>query len=460
MPQIIRGAGSTITAIKHGNTDINEIRRGTQLIWSKAALRIDFRTMDDQVGLGSSWFDHGSAVSPYLASVDGGMCRINLPDNQTVIAAQRSNWRYTATTTTSADGYLEVGVGSRGHWDPAFRTIVYDHLSNTRFDDGIGIGFWGQALHIVRRVAGAEQDMKACGGYQTGDIIRMVHLNNGKLHQLYRNGRMVGWWDDSLTNSANVDVNHRSVGLSVYGRKDNFLVPRCYSAGISYIEAGGGDRRILPMATSVYDSWNNRHISMSFDNYVPVAGDFILVSACYRDVPNFAVTSPPAGWVELASVKSSVGVQYCIYHVVTQAEADATQTAWSLRNYWNSAHYTGVIATVFRGVKTSAPIDAFATGFNSANSSPHVLPGLPTVSNRSLVVGMPCAAYAALYPGTPPNGWQTLVNDRKSSSQPRMMLQRTALTQSGVPVPAANVTPGEPSRYTAITVALAEAPSS
>jgi hypothetical protein len=301
--------------------------------------------------------------------------------------------------------------------------------------------------------------MATGGGFQTGDIIRMVHLNNGKLHQLYRNGRLSCWWDDSA-GTANVDINHRSVGISTYGRKDNFLVPRCYSTGISYIEAGGGDRRILPMATSVADTWNNRHIVMSFDDYVPVAGDFILVSACYRDVPNFATTSPPAGWVELTSVKSSVGVQYCIHHVVTQAEADAAQTAWTLRNYWNSAHYTGIVATVFRGVKTSAPIDAFATGFNSANSSPHVLPALPTVSNRSLVVGMPCAAYAQLYPGTPPNGWQTLVNARKASAQPRMMLQRTALTQSGVPVPAANVTPGEPSRYTAITVALAEAPSS
>lgn len=460
MPQIIRGGGGAITAIKHGTTDITEIRRGTTLVWSKAQLRIDFRPMDDQVGLGTTWTDYGTAVSPYLASVDGGVCRINLPDNVAVIGAQRSNMRYNAAITTTTDGYLEVGVGSWGHWDPAFRTIVYDHLSNTSFDDGIGIGFWGQALRIVRRVAGVETTMATGGGFQTGDIIRLVHLNNGKLHQLYRNGRIVCWWDDSLANSANVDINHRSVGISVYGRKDNIFVPRCYSTGISYIEAGGGDRRILPMAAQNSNMWNNRHIVMSFDSYVPVAGDFILASACYRDVPNFASTSPPAGWVELTSVKSSAGVQYCIYHVVTQAEADAAQTSWTLRNYWNSNHYTGCAATVFRGVKTSAPIDSFATGFNSAGSaSPHVLPGLSPTLSRSLVVGMPCGAYADRYPQTPPNGWQMLVN-AKQTDQPRLMLQRTALTQVGVPVPATNVTPGDPGQYTAITVALAEAPSS
>lgn len=465
---IIRGAGAPLTAIRRGSTPINEIRRGTTLVWAASLLRDNFNDARG-IGLGPAWTDHGPAVSPYLASVvNSQFARINLPDGVNFIAGQRSRWRYNLAQAPSDDGYLEIKVATQGDWDGTFSTTAFSHLSNTAFTDGVGINLRGSQLHITCMLAGTETDKADCGGFVPGDVVRLVHTNGGTLHQMFRNGRLVGAWDG--TGVAQKGSGYRSVGLSVYGRKDSFLTPRRYSPGIDYIEAGAGDARIRTMAVSGPMTYNRRLIALSFANYTPAENDLILLFVGTTDAIGSGFTPPP-GWVALpgaSSVASDANVVYGAYHLVTAAEAAAVQTSWSLPNFLNAPVNSGAGAAIFRGVDPTNPIDAVAVGFNSAdNAYPHVFPGIPgsQLGNRSLVVGFVGADGGPLY-NNPPAGWEQIVRGRQFEIG-RAMCVRTALTQAGVDVLPASIAPSFADEYAAFadeyaafTVALTELPSS
>lgn len=457
----IKGSVAPLTAIRHGSTAINEIRRGTTLVWAASLLRDNFND-DRGIGLGAAWTDHGPAVTPNLASViNEQYARINLPDGVNVISGQRSRWRYNLATAPTDDGYLEIKIATRGDWDGTFSTTAFSHLSNSAFTDGVGINLRGSRLRITCMLASTETDKADCGGFVPGDVCRLVHTNGGTLHQMFRNGRLVGAWDG--TGVASVGSGFRSTGLSVYGRKDSILTPRRYSPGIDYIEAGAGDARIRTMATTSPVFFNKRSLSIPFTDYTPAENDLILLFVTTTDAIGSGFT-PPAGWVALPGasvVASDSNVAYGAYHLVTAAEAAAVQTSWPLPNFLNSPVNAGTAAAVFRGVNPATPIDAVATGFNSSNTAyPHVFPGISgsQLSNRSLVVGFVGADGGPVY-NAPPPGWEQIVRGRATQIG-RAMCVRTALTQAGVDVLPASIAPSFADEYAAFTVALTELPSS
>jgi hypothetical protein len=456
---VTRGGDIRITAIKRGATALTSIKRGTVTVWQASLLRDDFNE-DRGIGLGSNWFDHGTALTPHLISVNNeSYARINLPDGVGVITGKTSRMRYLGGISTTDDGYVEVRVATRGDWENDFETIAYSHLSDGAFTHGVGISLRASSIRIVSMVAGGVRvDRASAGSFQPGDVIRLVHSNGGNVHQIYKNGILKATWNDS-TNIASRGAGFRSYGIQMYGRKDSIFTPRRYSPGLDYIEAGGGDFRVRPMATANDVRFNTRTPRLSFPKYVAAKDDLLLVGVATTEFVSGGHVDPP-GWTTVGHQTSDANVGRIVYHQVTQAEADAGQTSWSLGNYLNNSTQVTALAAVFRSVDPTNPIDAITSTFSSANlASPHIFPAIPgaSLSNRSLVVGFVCADGGPTY-GSPPAGWEMLARGG-AGSVGRVMCVRTVLTQSGVDVLAAEIVPNIPDEFVGFSVALTEAPT-
>lgn len=458
---VIKGASGRIESIRKGSTHIAEIHRGAELIYRASTLR-DMFNYDRGIGLGTDWIDQGPATTPHLISVHNeSYARINLPDDVGVISSKTSRMRYIGGLSPTNDGWMEVGIATRGDWDGSFETIVYSHMSDTAFTHGVGLSLRGSRARLVSLVAGDKVDRTSPVSFQPGDTAHLIHSNGGDLHTLLLNGRVREQWNDS-TNIASKGPGFQSYGMQMFGRKDFFLTSRRYSPGIDYIIAGGGEKRIRAIAYSNHSLFNKRTPTMSFADYVPAVNDLILVSIASSDNIGGGVTTP-AGWVTPAggSVGSDANVGRLVYHLVTPEEAAAVQTSWTVPSYLNNGTNMGVPAVVFRGVDPLDPIDAITTSFNSANlATPHLTPLIPgaDLSNRSLVVGFIFADGGPTY-GTPPEGWTVLLRN-PAFQIGRVVLTRSALTQSSVDVLPIAMTPSIPDEYVSLAVALREAPSS
>lgn len=477
MPLVRQGAMPPVAAIKMGATDIQNVKFGTVDVWLRALLRDDFN--DSTVtNLGPNWTDYGPAVAPYQAMVDpGGYARCNIPDTGLIapgVAVQTSRWRYNASVAPNDDAYLEVKIGPMGTWLPQYISRAYLRGSNAAFSDGVGLAVSSSGRVQISTLIGNTETLidvpnANCG---SGDVLRLTPSN--RQFVITKNGRWLGQWTDT-TNATAKGLANRSVLASFMGSKDGPIGVRHFSPGFDYIECGGGVNGISTAALGHGNyTWTSGIPVRPGTDYAPVAGDLVLAFITNTE-PGRSFTMP-AGWNNLlgtgTTVISSTGnTAAAIWHLVTDAEAQAGTNSWPMGGFWTAQAYGGVYALVLRGVDPAAPIAAVASGTGPGGSNPHVLPGIAAGSitkDRSVVIGWlgSDTPIGYLNSGTPFGWTQKATEDSGQGGwwgwagfDTEAVYQRDALTQSGVPVLSANVIPGSSNAYCAVTVAVAVKPN-
>lgn len=209
----INSVSTGIVGVAIGDTNLVQVMLGTDEIWSPVSLGDDFNR-SDSLGLGSNWHDHGSSTTPRLASVQGGLCRMNSVPSAITISFRASSWRYTADTSLADDGWIEVipaDFGSGTGPTPEYPTRILRRLTNAAFTDGVGIEIARGLVRITRLLSGTYTARTECGSYIPGDIIRLTQTAD--YHELTLNGEVRGSWNDSGS-SAHKGSGYLSIGVA------------------------------------------------------------------------------------------------------------------------------------------------------------------------------------------------------------------------------------------------------
>lgn len=230
--------GSTpIVDIRQGTALINEVRKGSNLVWSRVTIRDDF-ARSDAATLGSGWTDYGPS-SDHKIGVTDGTAKIQIPDGLVGgFWAQRTDFmRYNVATASADDGYVECKIATKG--DPynalsglaGFATDVLGRGINTNYTHGVGMRLVAGHCWIVRRVSGTPVTQGDGGTFQAGDVLRHVYIGN--VHTLYVNGKSRVTWNDS-GGTASKSASYRSLIVGMQGGKD-LLGPRRFSPTLEYV---------------------------------------------------------------------------------------------------------------------------------------------------------------------------------------------------------------------------------
>jgi hypothetical protein len=224
---------TSISQIRLGATPLTEIRLGSTLVWSVATMFDNFNRADANT-LGPNWInDYTSSV--YVPGIAQNTARMNMPDGLIFVLGQSAWTRYTAATTPGDDGYLEVKMATIGSAYDGGNWVsqAYRRLSNGASSDGVGFHLYASTVSIVRRVAGVDTVMVACGSFLAGDVLRLQQTGN--VHTCLVNGVVRNSWNDSGA-TAQKGAGFRSMGMRFDGGKD-FLGPRQFSPAFDYILA-------------------------------------------------------------------------------------------------------------------------------------------------------------------------------------------------------------------------------
>lgn len=191
--------------------------------------------------------------------------------------------------------------------------------------------------------------------------------------------------------------------------------------------------------------------------WTPQANDVvvILVNLIQAGTVTF---SPPSDWVMAAVGEGGGPTMGAVYHLVTQAEATAATTSWSLSNLLDQNEQGRRIAFVVRGANPAAPVDVAAGGGASTNTC--VIPGLTPTKSDGLVVGGGggnSVSTSATYtmPGAP---W-SLIQGQTSGTNICFGIQNSTPTTAGVAYSGANIGISRVDGWASVAVAFAPAPS-
>lgn len=227
-----------VEAIKIGSEDIAKVYIGSDLVWSKTAIHLTFGDVPDTSDLESLGFVHYGPASTYQACVNGGVLRVNMPDGISSLGEFIDRVRYDTDVAPADDGFLQFRVTTTGSSSTPsvehYITDVFGRGVNDDDTDGVGVRLENSAVGIVRRVAGVDTLMRACGAFAAGDILRLKF--SGDLHTLTRNGVFAGEWDDS-GETVTVGSGNRSLLMRMTGGRELFGSRR-FSPAIDYVEYG------------------------------------------------------------------------------------------------------------------------------------------------------------------------------------------------------------------------------
>lgn len=197
--------------------------------------------------------------------------------------------------------------------------------------------------------------------------------------------------------------------------------------------------------------------------YRPEVNDVVVIMGGNNATPvNGVVASTPAGWVN--PLGSGVGVVSdthtlaVFYHLVTPAEQEAATVGYSAVMYTANS-WGDTAGFVVRGADPSNPVDAISTAFNSGNTTtPHVLPGLAGsgLSDDSLAVSCTVSNSYNTYT-SPSTDWASLIVS--NALQGLWFGVHNKLSNAGVSVSSANITPSTGDEYASITMAFNKAPA-
>lgn len=225
-----------LTDIRHGTVNINEVRKGTILVWTRSTKRDDF-DRDDALDLGPNWTDEGPS-GDHLLGVENGQCRQRIPDGLLggFWSLRTSRFRYNLATSIGDDGYIECRPSTRGDGKSAtslvgYTTQVFGRGSNSAATHGVGIWMAAGSCGIVSRISNVDTKRGDTLPYQPGDRLRLTYV--GDLHTLFKNGTQVSQWNDSGS-AASKGSGYRSMIVRGDGAKD-LLGPRRFSPALDYV---------------------------------------------------------------------------------------------------------------------------------------------------------------------------------------------------------------------------------
>lgn len=227
----VRLGGINFTGFKIGTQTVTALRLGTQLIWTATQLRDDFDQPDGP--LDPAKWTRELAGFNFDIGITNNAARVAIPDGLLSVTwgLQTSKYRLLTGVSDSDDGYLEFEIDNKGTW--GYNTQLYRRYANTGGGSGVCVGMINSRLYITRRVGGVDTNMKDCGSFTAGDVIRFVQAGN--LHTVYRNGELGGEWDDA-GQTALKGASNRSIAMLMQGEKAIFM-PREFSPSINYLEA-------------------------------------------------------------------------------------------------------------------------------------------------------------------------------------------------------------------------------
>lgn len=220
---------------------------------------------------------------------------------------------------------------------------------------------------------------------------------------------------------------------------------------VRFRTAGTGDAPVKVQTAAGTYATATRSPSFTFGSSDVQEGDVILA---FPSSTNTATITIPSGWVNVlggtTDVESDSHELSGGYHVVTAGEVG--QTAWTLTNWYDTTEVGNVVAILVRNVDPADVLDIAASAFNSGNTiTPHVLAGLTPIVDGGFIVSCVAKDGTGNYT-TPPAGWS--LDQTSNTGNGKALLTRDALSQSGVAVPATNITPSAGDEYASITVVL------
>lgn len=237
----VRLGPKEITALRLGTKPVTRVMLGGKTIWNAVKVYDDFNRPNRELDDDGVWINHGPSLDR-VASIVDGKCRIGIPDGLMDPFERISYMRFTKATSPLEDGYVEAHVATMGEstktflGDINYQTHVYGRVSNTGFNNGVGIWMAASELGIVVKRNLGETVVRKFGSYAAGDIVRLQW--KGTVYTMLRNGQSLGTWTDSSGQVA-TGTGHRSLGLRVHGAKELFgFGPRRFSAALDYVEYG------------------------------------------------------------------------------------------------------------------------------------------------------------------------------------------------------------------------------
>lgn len=172
----------------------------------------------------------------YPVGVIGGVAKLLVPDGLVALAPVTGIARHIDETISSAEGWLEVGLGTVGAAGMATQIFRSFDSSGSALS-GVGLDLQSSMVSIAVRVAGAVTLVapQICS-FAAGDVLRMTQALN-ELDQVvctvYRNGIAIFQWIDTTGLCVLGDA-FKAVGLIAQAGQD-LLGPRQFSPGLSYV---------------------------------------------------------------------------------------------------------------------------------------------------------------------------------------------------------------------------------
>lgn len=193
-------------------------------------------------------------------------------------------------------------------------------------------------------------------------------------------------------------------------------------------------------------------------SWTPQANDVVVLIANMIQAGTVTFTTP-SDWV-LSVVGQGGGPTAALaYHVVTQAEATANTTAWTLTNWLDSNKQGRRVAFVVRGANPAAPVDVAAGGGGSTSTC--VIPGVtPTQSDGLVVAGAGGNSVSTSATYTMPGAPWSLIQGQTSGVNICFGLQNSTPTTAGVAYSGVNVGISRTDGWSAVTAVFAPAPNS
>lgn len=221
-----------------GNRQVIGVYWGDVALWVQPVIAI---TSDIDGGLLSevaAWVDEIPIIGPFIGAgiaFIGELIQFLIPANIAAVLGTVTNVMRSEGTTGTDDCYVEVVVGSMGY--TGLITDVLTHYSEDgTASQGIGFRLMDSTLAIVQRTGGSTGVVEGCGLYQIGDVLRFETYGSLHAHSLWRNGQLVGLYDD--LGGITIGAGHRAVSLAMQAEVATSGGARSTSPNLSSLIAG------------------------------------------------------------------------------------------------------------------------------------------------------------------------------------------------------------------------------